>query len=103
MKEPWTKDLYFDQNYEGNNYTALLPSNSSSLEEMLFNLDDDPGETVNLAEKKPEIVAKLRARVLEYQKNIIEVDRKLLRSSGRPKNGVWASGWCSKKTKIKRK
>lgn len=37
---------------------------------LLFNLDADPGETTNLADQHPEIVARLKRQIAEFQKTV---------------------------------
>jgi arylsulfatase A-like enzyme len=42
---------------------------------LLFNLDDDPGEKTNMADKHPEIVQRLQTRIAEFQKQLGTVPR----------------------------
>ena len=62
----------------GNNYERggewglkqfALPDNAPDAPGQLYNLADDPGETRNLYNEHPEVVAKLKAKLEEFKKN----------------------------------
>ena len=68
---PWK---YLDhQGSGGNNYTRgklrqyALPNTDPDAPAQLYNLDNDPGERVNLYSKHPEIVKELKAKLEEYK------------------------------------
>lgn len=59
----------------GNNYTKkilkkyALPETEPGAPGQLYNLKDDPGETVNLYYKHPEIVKELKTKLTDFVKN----------------------------------
>ncbi|XP_071109083.1 arylsulfatase B-like [Haliotis cracherodii] len=62
----------------------------------LFNLKDDPLEKHDLAEAMPEMVAKLRERLLEYKRQMVPANYPDPDPKGDPKryNNTWTPGWC---------
>lgn len=63
---------------------------------MLFNLQDDPNEHVDLSRKHPDIVKKLKARLEYYHKQIVPANFPKNSASSAPTNygGFWSPGWC---------
>ena len=77
---PWK---YLDhQGSGGNNYTRphlqpfVLPDAAVGARGQLYNLDDDPGETTNLALKYPRRVAAMKARLEQYKSRGRSVPRR---------------------------
>ncbi|XP_046561881.1 arylsulfatase I-like [Haliotis rubra] len=62
----------------------------------LFNIREDPTEHHDLAEKMPDMVAKLRARLEEYRKTMVPANFPDPDNSFNPKNfgDAWTPGWC---------
>uniref|UniRef100_A0A8W8HSP2 N-sulphoglucosamine sulphohydrolase C-terminal domain-containing protein n=1 Tax=Magallana gigas TaxID=29159 RepID=A0A8W8HSP2_MAGGI len=63
---------------------------------MLFNLKDDPNEHVDLSNKHPDIVKKLKSRLEYYHKQIVPANFPSISPSSAPSNygGFWTPGWC---------
>ena len=57
---------------------------------------DDPIETNNLSAKYPHIVERLRKRLAEYKKDLVEPfnPRKIRRALPKFWGGIWSPGWC---------
>jgi len=70
---------------------------------LLFNLEEDPEERKNIANDNPDMVKKLRNRVVEHffnlQPHFVPEDDQ----AGNPVNwgGFWSPGWCQPHTIIK--
>ncbi|XP_071095245.1 arylsulfatase B-like [Haliotis cracherodii] len=62
----------------------------------LFNLTADPLEKQNLANQMPDVVKTLRARMLEYKKQMVPANFPPEDPKGNPSHfgGVWTPGWC---------
>ncbi|KAL8597071.1 hypothetical protein ACOMHN_057560 [Nucella lapillus] len=63
----------------------------------LYNIKDDPTEHVNLAEKMPELVQKLEARMEDhYMKQYVPANFPPSDPDSNPQHfgGVWSPGWC---------
>ncbi|XP_067667935.1 arylsulfatase B-like [Haliotis asinina] len=62
----------------------------------LFNLTADPLEKYNLASQMPGVVETLRARMLEYKKQMVPANFPREDPKGDPTNfgGAWTPGWC---------
>ncbi|XP_050412432.1 arylsulfatase B [Patella vulgata] len=64
----------------------------------LFNIADDPNEYNNMADKRPDIVGKLTARINEYRLTYVAANYPPPDPQAREvakKNGnAWAPGWC---------
>uniref|UniRef100_K1Q0H9 Arylsulfatase J n=1 Tax=Magallana gigas TaxID=29159 RepID=K1Q0H9_MAGGI len=62
---------------------------------MLFNLKDDPNEHVDLSNKHPDIVKKLKSRLEYYHKQIVPANFPSISPSSAPSNygGFWTPGW----------
>ncbi|XP_067670409.1 arylsulfatase B-like [Haliotis asinina] len=62
----------------------------------LFNIREDPTEHNNIAQKMPDMVAKVRARVEEYKKTMVPSNYPDGDPASDPSNfgGVWSPGWC---------
>ena len=69
---------------------------------LLFNLEEDPEERKNIAKDNPDIIKKLRNRVVEHffnlQPHFVPEDDQ----AGNPVNwgGFWSPGWCQPHTVI---
>lgn len=68
-------------------------------EKRLYNLIEDPSETTNLADKHPEIVEELMAKLDEHEKTLVDVPyaNTLSLAAGMPDrhDGNWVVGWCA--------
>ncbi|XP_042856677.1 arylsulfatase B-like [Penaeus japonicus] len=62
----------------------------------LFNLEDDPNETVNLVEFEPALAMALEVLLLEETPNVVPRDEPPNDPEGDASNwgGVWTPGWC---------
>ncbi|XP_046374479.1 arylsulfatase B-like isoform X1 [Haliotis rufescens] len=62
----------------------------------LFNIREDPTEHNDLAQKTPDMVAKLRARFEEYKKTMVPANYPNPDPASDPRKygGVWSPGWC---------
>ncbi|XP_041378156.1 arylsulfatase B-like [Gigantopelta aegis] len=62
----------------------------------LFNVKDDPTERVNLADKMPGVVSKMKSRLAFYRKKMVPANFPPLDPKANPKRfgGVWTPGWC---------
>ncbi|XP_064610401.1 arylsulfatase B-like [Liolophura sinensis] len=62
----------------------------------LFNIKDDPTEHFDLADKLPDVVKKLAARLAEYHQQMLPADYPPSDNAANPSHwgNVWASGWC---------
>ena len=65
-------------------------------EDALFNLEDDPTETINLFESEPEVAKDLAGILEEYIAALPIEYYPDFDPSGDPDNfgGVWSDGWC---------
>uniref|UniRef100_A0A8W8HST5 Sulfatase N-terminal domain-containing protein n=1 Tax=Magallana gigas TaxID=29159 RepID=A0A8W8HST5_MAGGI len=63
---------------------------------MLFNLQDDPNEHVDLSRKHPDIVKKLKSRLEYYHNQIVPANFPKNSASSAPTSygGFWSPGWC---------
>ncbi|ESP00927.1 hypothetical protein LOTGIDRAFT_225566 [Lottia gigantea] len=62
----------------------------------LFNIADDPTEHVDLADKHPDIVAKLKTKLAEYKKSLVPAFNPGFVFKSLPifYDGTWSPGWC---------
>ncbi|XP_071109637.1 arylsulfatase B-like [Haliotis cracherodii] len=62
----------------------------------LYNIRDDPTEHNDLAQKMPDIVNKLKARMDDYRKQMVPADYPAPDPAANPKNfgNAWTPGWC---------
>lgn len=67
----------------------------------LFNLENDPNETVNLAHENKQVIKILMKKIRRIMKsgNVVKPDTPFLREKGNPKyfGGVVSPGWCKAK------
>lgn len=65
----------------------------------LFNLEEDPNETINLVYEEPVIANKLRTQLLGELKNLVKADTPLPSPACNPAHfdGAWSPGWCKAK------
>ncbi|KAK2158175.1 hypothetical protein LSH36_175g04045 [Paralvinella palmiformis] len=63
---------------------------------LLYDVENDPIETNNLSAKYPHIVERLRKRLAEYKKDLVEPfnPRKIRRALPKFWGGIWSPGWC---------
>ncbi|XP_067950758.1 arylsulfatase B-like [Watersipora subatra] len=62
---------------------------------MLFNLEDDPGETTDISERHPDIVKKLKAKVEAARADYKQIDLKIDPLAAPSHfDGSWSPGWC---------
>ena len=61
-----------------------------------FQFTEDPTEHNNLADKMPDLVEKLKARMAEYKKKYVQPNYPGYDADSNPKNygGAWTPGWC---------
>ncbi|KAL8587304.1 hypothetical protein ACOMHN_045551 [Nucella lapillus] len=62
----------------------------------LYNLKDDPTEHHDLAERMPDMVEKLKARLAEYKKRYVPPNFPPYDPASNPEKygGAWTPGWC---------
>lgn len=62
----------------------------------LFDLKHDPNEYINLSDKLPHVVEKLKARMAEYHKQMVPANYPGSTNASDPRNynGFWSPGWC---------
>ncbi|KAL8587307.1 hypothetical protein ACOMHN_045554 [Nucella lapillus] len=62
----------------------------------LYNLKDDPTEHHDLAERMPDMVEKLKARLAEYKKRYVPPNFPPYDPASNPQKygGAWTPGWC---------
>ena len=67
-----------------------------TLSKHLFNVRTDPQERYDLTITQPEVVERLRKKVLEVLKTFVPRDYPAPSNKGRPShfNNVWSPGWC---------
>ncbi|XP_070556162.1 arylsulfatase B-like [Ptychodera flava] len=88
----WQEIVPMDD-YEVQPGVCADPTNST----YLFNLKDDPTEHFNLADKMPEKVQEMTARLEELKKKLvpaIQVPKEPKKADPRKFGGVWSPGWC---------
>ena len=85
--------------YSGNHCpqkcVPTIPS-ISDVQDALFNLADDPTESVNMFDTEPEIAEDLMMLLEEYIVTLPDEQYPDNDPSGNPSNfgGVWSDGWC---------
>ena len=88
--------------YSGNHCPPEMCSNYTSkpsirdVQDALFNLADDPTESVNMFDTEPEIAEDLMMLLEEYIVTLPDEQYPDNDPSGNPSNfgGVWSDGWC---------
>ena len=68
----------------------------ADVKNQLYNVMEDPSETVNLADSEPAIVEDLRSRLEAYIADLPDGFYPPNDPSADPENwgGVWSDGWC---------
>ncbi|XP_046580068.1 arylsulfatase B-like [Haliotis rubra] len=74
--------------------TTIYDLNPDKLQ--LFNVMDDPTERHDLASKLPDVVAKLKSRLLEYKKQMVAPNYPATNPNSDPRKygNTWTPGWC---------
>ncbi|KAK4315304.1 hypothetical protein Pmani_013475 [Petrolisthes manimaculis] len=79
-------------------YKLLVGPQEDTTEEgpWLFDLDNDPSETTNLAGDRPDLVVELEALLMAELDSLVPLDEPESDPAGDPSNfgGVWTPGWC---------
>ena len=68
----------------------------ADVKNVLYNIKEDPSETVNLADSEPVIAEDLRSRLEAYIADLPDEFYPPDDPAGDPQNwgGVWSDGWC---------
>ncbi|XP_070557098.1 arylsulfatase B-like [Ptychodera flava] len=89
----WHEIVLMNDHEEETDYCYAPPTNAT----YLFNIKDDPTEHFNLADKMPEKVKEMTARLEELKKKLvpaIQVPAEPQKADPRRFGGVWSPGWC---------
>ncbi|XP_063841096.1 arylsulfatase I-like [Scylla paramamosain] len=78
-------------------YKFFLGANNQDPQDWLSDLEEDPNETINLVEERPDIAAKLKELLLAQLASLVPHDNPPNDNAGNPENweGIWEPGWCT--------
>ena len=79
-----------------NEYQILFNSRWPKLKKHLFNIADDPEERTDLQEELPEVLEKMRLKVLDMYGTFVKRDYPDMSNQSDPARfgGNWSPGWC---------
>ena len=85
-----------DKNSSMNEYQILFNSRWPKLKKHLFNIADDPEERTDLQEELPEVLEKMRLKVLDMYGTFVKRDYPDISNQSDPARfgGNWSPGWC---------
>ena len=91
-----TEDIYGNNGWFGRNSERYRRRRLERWGDQLYNLKDDPNETIDIFAENPGIVNTLRNKLEEYKSSVVPPYplRPSLRSNPSNFGGYWSPGWC---------